>query len=161
MSFWQVFFVFTFSTQHPGGERAVVSLTGKDATAAKCASGGINEVDGSGKAKDGRGPSKSALSFGAENRDAGANWEAWRDRGEGDFGRRARSPVGGSSVVRECLPLPDSQHHLRDLCRDFLCKEPRGLDWPYGHYTKCRFLDPFSSWCMPTGKCMCMEGQTV
>ena len=44
------------------------------------------------------------------------------------FDDTARSPLVEPSIVRECLLHYDVQHHLRDLCHDFLCEEFQDLE---------------------------------
>ena len=118
--------VAAFSSQHLGGELAILACAGKDAAAEfdmthppdvieKYASDAVIGVDGGGKAKKVSGAPKSALSCASDKGDADANLEA------GGYRRRAMSPRGGSSIVRECLLLIDSQHHLwrGSLCQEF------------------------------------------
>merc|ERR1712012_1388222 len=82
--------VSNFLSQHPGGELAILTFAGKDATAEfdmihppdvveKYAPDAIIGVVGSGKAKKVKGSSKSALPVATDKGDAVANLEAWGD----------------------------------------------------------------------------------
>ena len=79
-----------FLSQHPGGELAILTLTGKDPTGEfdmihppdvveKYAPDAIFGVLGSGKAKKAKGAAKSALPVATDQGDAVANVEAWGD----------------------------------------------------------------------------------
>eukprot|EP00450_Noctiluca_scintillans_P029453 CAMPEP_0194549464 /NCGR_PEP_ID=MMETSP0253-20130528/95220_1 /TAXON_ID=2966 /ORGANISM="Noctiluca scintillans" /LENGTH=399 /DNA_ID=CAMNT_0039396893 /DNA_START=22 /DNA_END=1219 /DNA_ORIENTATION=- len=82
--------VSNFLSQHPGGELAILTFAGKDATAEfdmihppdvveKYAPDAIIGVVGSGKAKKAKGAGKSALPVATDKGDAVANLEAWGD----------------------------------------------------------------------------------
>ena len=82
--------VSNFLSQHPGGELAILTFAGKDATAEfgmihppdvveKYASDAIIGVVGNGKAKMAKGAAKSALPVATDKGDRVANLEAWGD----------------------------------------------------------------------------------
>merc|ERR1719240_2479016 len=82
--------VSNFLSQHPGGELAILTFAGKDATAEfnmihphdvveKYAPDAIIGVVGNGKAKKAKGSSKSALPVATDKGDPVANLEAWGD----------------------------------------------------------------------------------
>ena len=83
-------------------------------------------VVGSGKAKKTKGAVKSALCVACIKCCVVANLEAWRDRGMEAFD--AKSRLGKSSGVRECLSLLGPQRHQGGLRREFVFEEMRDLE---------------------------------
>ena len=112
--------VSNFLSQHPGGELAILTFAGKDATAEfdmihppdvveKYAPDAIIGVVGSGKAKKVKGSSKSALPVATDKGDAVANLEAW-----GDWRMEAFDDTPGVlfSIVQICCTSPQQMVNI-------------------------------------------------